>query len=180
MARSTRRKYYKRKSGRWAPNITKIRDQIVANNVQGDFSGNAVLCQNPTQSNARVSQAYTVKNFEITFTIEGDTSAAMQGLEGITAYIMYVPQSMNVTSSYYEQHPEYILNYKYLGSPATYSQTTGAGEFQNFQPVRMKTRLARKLQTGDAIILYIHGTNATNASQTLLIDGVVRWWTKAN
>ena len=180
MARSTRRKFYKRKSGRWAPNITKIRDSIVANNTQGDFSGNAVLCQNPTQNNARVSQAYTVKNFEITFTIEGETASALYGLEGITAYIMYVPQSMNVTSSYYEQHPEYILNYKYLGSPTTLSQTSGTGETQTFQPVRMKTRLARKLQTGDAIILYIHGTNTTNASQTLLVDGIVRWWTKAN
>lgn len=180
MARSTRRKYYKRRSGRWAPNITKIRDSITASNVQGDFSGNAVLCQNPTQLNTRVSQAYTVKNFEITFTIEADTASALSGLEGITAYIMYVPQSMNVTSSYYEQHPEYILNYKYLGSPTSYTQTTGTGEIQTFQPIRMKTRLARKLQTGDAIILFIQGTNTTSASQTLLIDGIVRWWTKAN
>lgn len=181
MARTTRRKYYKRKTARWAPNIAKIRDSISA--TTGEFGANSTLAFNPAQSTGSVSQTYTAKNFDITFTIEASSTDSANYIEGITVYIMYVPQGMTVGNDYYQLHPEYILNYKYLGSPQGKSEsatTTGGQESQQFQPVRVRTRMARKLQTGDQIILYVNGTNTSSDSQTLLIDGLVRWWTKAN
>ena len=179
MARSTRRKYYKRKTARWAPNIAKIRDSISA--TPGEFGANTTLAFNPAQSTGSVSQTYTAKNFDITFTIEAGSANSANYLEGITVYIMYVPQGMTVGNDYYQLHPEYILNYKYIGSPANQqgSGTTGT-ETQQYQPVRVRTRMARKLQTGDQIILYVNGTNTDSANQTLYVDGLVRWWTKAN
>ena len=107
MARTTRRKYYKKKAGRWAPNIAKIRDSITA--VPGEWSANSTLAFNPAQSTGSVSQTYTAKNFDISFTIEGATQGATAFLEGITAYIMYVPQGMTVGNDYYQLHPEYII-----------------------------------------------------------------------
>lgn len=178
MAKTTRRKYYKRKSARWAPNIAKIRDSISA--TPNEFGANSTLAFNPAQSTGSVSQTYTAKNFDITFTIEAGSANASSFIEGVTIYIMYVPQGMTVGNDYYQLHPEYILNYKYIGSPATQQGGVSSGESQQYQPIRVRTRMARKLQTGDQIILYVNGTNTSDSSQTLYIDGLVRWWTKAN
>jgi hypothetical protein len=95
---------------------------------------------------------------------------------------MFVPQGMNISEDYNLQHPEYILNYKYLGSPtATFSnQSTGDVETQQYQPHRLRTRLSRKLQTGDSIILFIKGLNTSTSAQQVNLSGLIRWWTKAN
>lgn len=89
---------------------------------------------------------------------------------------MYVPQGMNITADYNIEHPEYIMTYKYLGSPTIDSNG------QQYQPYKIRTRLARKLQSGDNVILFIKGTNQVNGTSpsNLRLSGLVRWWTKAN
>lgn len=183
MAKRRYRRFYRRRGNRWAPNIVKISNRNTA--TSGEFYNLEVLAANPTQENTGVSQTFTVKNFEITFTIEPYAATSYEVLESITAYIMYVPQGMNITSFYYVEHPEYIMAYKYLGSPQgtmayTSGSTTTVSEAQQFQPIRIKTRLSRKLQTGDRIILYIQGSNQQSNSTQYNIDGIVRWWSKAN
>lgn len=177
MAKTYKKKIIRSKN-RWAPNISKIRDVIQCST--GEWGANSTLTTNPVQSNALVSQVYTVKNFEISFTIEGGNDQSMYYIEGVTAYIMFVPQGMSVGNDYYLQHPEYILNYKYLGSPTSSNSSQVTVENQNFQPIRVKTRLSRKLQTGDQIVLFLNGVNSGNSNVDLNIDGIVRWWTKAN
>ena len=181
MAKRFRRRYRK-KIARWSPNIVKISSKNVAQ--IGEFFNYETLATNSIQVSTGVSQAYTVKNFEITFTIESAPSHlnvdgnANTELESITAYIMFRPQGMEMTSTYYADHPEYILAYKYLGSPS-FSNTEN--ETQQYQPYRIKTRLSRKLQTGDSVILYIQGSNQNDElPQYYYIDGIVRWWSKAN
>lgn len=182
MARYRRyRKYSRRGRGtRWAPNIVKISSRN--NATVGEFYNIETLAENPIQQNTGVSQTFTVKNFEITFTIEPSSNLAYSVLESMTAYIMFVPQGMNITSSYYAEHPEYILAYKYLGSPQG-TMVAGAGnilESQQFQPIKIRTRLSRKLQTGDSVILFIQGSNKDSDVSNYNIDGIVRWWSKAN
>lgn len=175
MARRTRRKYYKRRT-RWAANIKEVSTEI--STTQGTWAGTLTLSTNPAQSTLGVSQIYTVKNFMIDFTIE---SANHTQIEGVTFYIMYVPQGMNVTESFNLEHPEYILNYKYLGSPTSGDQTGSSSiENQQFQPIRMRSRLSRKLNTGDSIILFMKGISETSNTAVLKIQGLLRWWTKAN
>ena len=55
-----------------------------------------------------------------------------------------------------------------------------SGEMQQFQPIRMRTRLSRKLQTGDSVILFVQGSNSLSSTTSYNIDGIVRWWSKAN
>lgn len=174
MAKRTRRRF-KRRTTRWASNIQELNYQGVAA-ATGNWFASTTLATNPSQNTLGVSQIYTVKNFDINFTIESDNQ---WNLEAITAYIMYVPQGMNVTSTYNLEHPEYILNYKYLGSP-TGTGTSTSAEIQQFQPTRLRTRMARKLNTGDSIILFIKGYNQSTSSLTLNLSGLIRWWTKAN
>lgn len=185
MARYRKRRFYKRKTGRWSANIQEIGNLISAG--PEDWFHTESIMSNPTQQPTYVSQTYTVKNVEINFTLEHeDQNVNGIYLEAITAYIMYVPQGMTVTKEYNLQHPEYIMAYKYLGSPVNEynAQIQQAPIYiangQNYQPFRVKTRLSRKLQTGDSVILFLKGNNQTQNNITCRLTGVIRWWTKAN
>lgn len=181
-----RRRYrrYRRKSARWAPNIQEVGNMVTCS--PSTWSATEPIMANPTQVNTFVSQTYTVKNIEITFNIDSEgTNYNAQLIEGITAYIMFVPQGMTITNDYNLQHPEYIMAYKYIGSPTTELQYSGTGQpagvvGQQYQPTRVRTRLSRKLQTGDSIILFLKGVNQTQDTITLRLSGLIRWWTKAN
>lgn len=89
---------------------------------------------------------------------------------------MFLPQGMNLTANYNLQHPEYIMACKYIGSPTSDTPISSAN------PIRVRTRLARKLQTGDSIILFVTGyeEGTTQITLPLTLTGVCRWWTKAN
>ena len=169
--RYTKRRYYKK--GRYSANISEINGTSVTA-ASGKWSGTTVLTTNPAQSNATVSQTYTVKNFEVNFTVTIPTSSNIEYLENIVCYIMYVPQGMNVSEEYNLQHPEYVMTYKYVGSPMQ------DGTSQQFQPIKIRSRMARRLQTGDSIILFISGYNQAVGELNLELNGLVRWWTKAN
>lgn len=181
------RKYTRRgRSGRWCPNIKTLFEAVQVPAGTGRFFINYTLTSNPLPLQTTVSQVYTVKNFEVTFTVEPATASTAQYMENLCAYIMYVPQGMSVGDDYHEQHPEYIMAYKFLGSPTGISYayaSSGSNMFegQQFQPQKIRTRLARKLQTGDQVILYISGVNTgSSAALNAELNGVLRWWTKAN
>lgn len=174
MARATRKRYYKKAVVKWSPNIQELATTSIQAAPNSTFYQSFVLAFNPTQVNTAVSQVFTVKNVEVSFYIDQDTSGDNY-IEDIAAYIMFVPQGMNITDQYNTQHPEYIMAYKFLGSPSKDSDS------QNYQPQRVKTRLMRKLQSGDNIILFIKGNNTNQTNQlSFQFHGLVRWWTKAN
>lgn len=181
MAKKTIKKYYRRK-GRWSANIKTLTSQAIQAGI-GTFFGVTDLCTNPVQTDNSVSQQYTVKNVEVSFEIDfpnGQASAlAGINIEALVTYIMFVPQGMTVTETYPNTHPEYIMAYKFYGSP-NYEFTANDIVNPGRNAVRVKTRLSRRLQTGDKIILLIVGNNNGNNSVNLDYNGIVRWWTKAN
>ena len=171
MAKYRRRKYWKRKSGRWCSNIQEL--SFAYSPLQGVWHEKETLMTNPTQTVLGVSQRYTVKNIEMTLTFETDSDGTSL-FEDLTAYIMYVPQGMVVDESYNIQHPEYIMAYRFIGSPH------GDNVSQEFSPIKIKTRLARKLETGDNIIIFMKGHAQSSTAKVIRINGLVRWWSKAN
>lgn len=175
MAKTYRRRRYYRRKGKWSANIkTLTKSQISV--TPGTFFGNTVLCSNPVQSDTTVSQQYTVKNVELSFEIEV-SDQYHRVIEGLTSYIMFVPQGYVISETLPNTHPEWIMAYKFLGSPnEEYDANTGP--YRN--PLRVKTRLARRLQTGDSIVLLIVGNNPSNNTFNMEFDGIIRWWTKAN
>lgn len=178
MARKRIIKRYRKKS-RYSPNISEFSELLTA--PTGTFSFTNILCTNPAQTTLGVSQQYTVKNFEISFTFETEGTYDNNLIEDIAAYIMYKPQGMNVSATYNLEHPEYIMSYKYYGSPINDNYNNGLNNGQQFQPLKIRTRMARKLQTGDSIILFIKGVNENlENSIPLKIHGILRWWSKAN
>lgn len=173
MAKYRRYRNYNRRNYRksWSPNIQEILStQITAS--PGTVYTTYTLTTNPIQDTSTVSQTFTVKNFNIDFYIDSDDVSGVTGIEDICAYIVYVPQGMTVTDNYNILHPEYIMNYKYLGGATADNQT--------YQPFRLRSRLARKLNTGDSVQLFIKGINQNNSAAIYYLHGIIRWWTKAN
>lgn len=171
MAKKYRRRY--RKKGRWSANIKNL--SLISEFIAPGINYNSIeLCVNPPQNDASVSQQFTVKNVEIS--VLGDfNSNTRTDLEELEHYIMYVPQGMTITSAYNLQHPEYIMAYYYQGNPLADSEPAGF-------KLKIKSRLARRLQTGDKIVYFFkyNNTNSSTLSNELRISGIVRWWTKAN
>lgn len=166
------RRYYKRK-GRWSANLQEIKDTttISSNSTQGKVID---LCSNPYQTTTTVSQQYTAKNVEVSLLMETDSSTTQYYLNDAVFYIMYVPQGMSVGVDYPKHHPEYIMAYKYQGNIFKDDEPAGYN-------LRIKSRLARRLQTGDKIVLYYKCNNtSTSGSIEVRTSGIVRWWTKAN
>lgn len=166
-----RRRRFRRRTGRWSSNIQKIHLTGAAP-AAVEFGDVAVIAQNPGQSNSSVSQTYTVKNIEISGILEASSGSA--DIEEISYYIMYVPEGYPVNQALPFNHPEWIMAYKYIGQ--SYNSTSS-----NFtQPPRVKTRLARKLNTGDSIVFIYNGMNRSISDVSVKFNGLVRWWTKAN
>lgn len=179
MAKYRRRRYYRKKS-RWCSNIQEI-DTQVYNAVNGTSADSITLVSNPVQLQTAVSNIYTVKNVECSFTFSSAGNTPVYSLEDLAVYIMYVPQGMNLTADYNIQHPEYIMAYKYIGSPTVeYGSSTAFQGSQNYQPVKIKTRLSRKLNTGDQVILFWKLRNQNESTLSYELGGLIRWWTKAN
>lgn len=171
MAKKTIKRF--RRKGRWSANIQEIQNTEITATTR-KFSATTTLTSNPVQSNTTVSQIYTVKNFEISFTMDIGSNSTSSYIESLAFYIMFVPQGMNVGENYNLQHPEYIMAYRYYGAPL---QDATSNEVV---PFRLKTRMARRLNTGDSIILFITGFNEYSNSQNLKLNGLIRWWTKTN
>lgn len=174
-----RRRYYRRK-GRWSANIKTITNNTISIPTNSSFFGSQDLCVNPAQIDTTVSQQYTVKNIELTFELEMANTNIAANVESLIGYIMYVPQGFTITETLPGSHPEWIMAYKFIGSP-TIDDTQNNVPIQNPRlPVRIKTRMARRLQTGDRVIFLITGNNGSTATGTLNVNGIIRWWTKAN
>jgi len=179
MARTKRiQKYYKKSS--WSTRISNIEGaQLVGANNKAIIYYN--LCKNPAQDENTVSNKFTVKNIDLQLELSNaSSSSGTSDLEDFQVYICYIPQGYvpTGTPSYYENvpfdHPEWIMVHRYVGLPLGDAATS-------YLPLHIKSRLARKLDTGDRVVLIILGKN-TSTSQGYTIDyrGLVKYNTKAN
>lgn len=179
MARYTKRsrRYYKRK-GIWSSRITNFEGQQLAG-PSGNFVIYYNLAQNPAQNIDTVSQKYTVKNINLQAQLENESDVEPGSIENLQAFVMFIPQGFiptGVPGAYADvpyQHPEWILAHRFYGSPTNDSNP-------GYPPLRLHSRLARKLDTGDRIVLIILGNNVSINSNTLTYRGIVKYVTKAN
>lgn len=175
-----RRRRYRRK-GVWSCRIQNFTGaQSAAANEQYVIYYN--LCQNPAQNETSVSNKYTVKNINCQLQLESNASFAVENLQ---AYVCFIPQGYvptGVPSAYAEvpfNHPEWIMAHRFYGSAQLDSETSSDGN-PGFPALRLSSRLARKLDTGDRIVLIILGNNTGGSSVTLDYHGLVKYNTKAN
>lgn len=189
MARRRYRQRSYRRRGRWSANIKNISN--IYNIGSGTFYASLDLCTNPAQTDTTVSQQFTVKNTEFSFEIEVGNNSATQGsnstaqvLENLAGYIMFLPQGYTINENLPYTHPEWIMSYRFYGSPSRETEVDGTAILYNSyaKVYKIRTRLSRRLQTGDKIIFLLTGSNETinNLTVTTQVHGIARWWTKAN
>lgn len=174
MAKTRRyRRYSRRNRGRWSSNIRLINETPTAGAPPGTFFLDITLATNPSPLPTTITQINTVKNVEFTYKTEIPELQGSNLIEQLTGYIMYRPEGVVVTETLPITHPEWIMAYQYLGSP-------DVDNTNQYAPKRIKTRLSRRLNSGDSIIFLLTGRNDANQNIPININGLVRWWTKAN
>lgn len=175
MARSRYRRYYRRNKARWSANIQRINDAQTLP-VTSTFANSYTIAQNPIQTNTSVSQTFTVKNVEVSAYASVTNQNNVRTME---YYIIYVPQGYAISETLPFDHPEWIMAYKYIGQPISNNNSTPTQSLST--PPKIKTRLSRKLQSGDSIIFFYTGySNAQAENEYIRVNGLIRWWTKAN
>ena len=176
MARRRYRRYSRRRN-RWSPNILRIGPNSF--NIAGqtrDF-GVVTLIENQAYDPSRSNTIITVKNTELSIEFESQYVI----LESATAYILYIPEGYTASIDTPVQHPEWIMAYKFFGSPNVEIPTGADTATNTTKPIqRIRTKLSRRLNTGDRIILFVEAQNIGGTSQQLQFQGLCRWWTKAN
>lgn len=166
-----RRYYYGRRYSRgsrpkrkWSPTLVQGSPFI---NVPGQNFGfaSAVLCGNSANvgTTVPVSTIIKVKNFKIVFDI---TAIGNGNVRNFFVSLLYVPQGFTVSADTALQHPEWLLSWRTIDCTPT-NGTTGAIQLQN---VQMSSRLARNLNSGDTIQLFMQARNDSAETTSTRID----------
>lgn len=171
MAKTKYRKYYKK--SKWSANIKQIANQEIEANADSIFYGYIPLCTNPPQSDNTVSQQFTVARTQFSFTLDNIFDGNDKKIDSATGYIMFVPQGYQITSDIVYQHPDWIMSMRFYGKIVADSNSV------MIRPLSIRTNMKRRLQTGDQLIFLLTGVNTSTAGQTIQLNGVIRWWTKA-
>lgn len=169
MAKSRRTKKFYRSKGKWSSRIQNvdITKEIAGNS---NFFESRNLALNPIQEDNTVSQKFTVKHMWVQFTIE---AIGTDTLENCQAFILFIPQGFNLDDSTAYQHPEWIMASRFIGVPI-------AENDPGYGPFNIRSRLSRKLDTGDRIVFVLQGHNRSVNNTNTRLTGIVRYVTKAN
>ncbi len=111
MPRYRRRKFYKK--ARYSPNILRIGPSSFNIPAQSRDIGIITLIENQTYDPSRSNNIITIKNPELSIEFDANNSL----IESCTAYIMFIPEGYTATIDTPIQHPEWIMAYKFFGSP---------------------------------------------------------------
>jgi hypothetical protein len=162
-----------RKSRNNLRNFTPILKEInetVSLEGPGTSSGVIQLVLNDVDGYSNLS----VKNFCTNLICElPGTSSGVSNIEEVGYYIMFVPEGYTPAVNFPFIHPEWILNYSYVGTPLADNMPVGFN-------IRKTTKRARKLKPGDQIVLFVLGTNTNSGAGTLSINGLVKYYSKRN
>lgn len=173
--RSYKKRRYYRKKGIWSSRITNFSFNREVS-ATSSFEIITPLTSNPQQSDTGISQKFTAKNINLQFMLEGPNNSGgtvSNAFENVQIFVIFVPQGYVLSSNTPYEHPEWIMSYKYVGIPVTQNDP-------GYGPIKVFSRLARKLDTGDGISLLIIGSNTSSGGQTIKGSGVIRYNTKAN
>ena len=176
MARYRRRRFY-RKKARYSPNILRIGPNSYNISAQSRDISVLTLIENQAYDSSRSNNIITIKNPEISI----DFDASSTYIESCTAYIMFIPEGYTTNINTPTQHPEWIMAYKFFGSP-NFEVDNNSNLYPTVKYVnRVKSRLSRKLNTGDRIVLLVEASNRDSSiARSIQYQGLCRWWTKAN
>ncbi|AYA60340.1 hypothetical protein [Bovine serum-associated circular virus] len=148
-----RRTFYtaRRQTVKWSPHL--LIQPMTMEATQGEFASYQLIAKNSSDTSIPVPSVIKVKNFKVSI----DTSAPSdfsQGMKYLNAYLMYVPEGITLNTDTAKNHPEWIIAWRGIND-------TNQSDRDNYV---LSSRLARNLNSGDAIYLLFAGyTNTTHS-----------------
>lgn len=155
----TRRASTRRRGRKWSPVLVDSGDTTTAIGSSEETYLAFTLCKNSSNTtNAPTATVIKCGNFKTYL----DYFASAQKLSNGRIFIMFVPQSMHVDTTFPTNHPEYIMAWRTIDTSTNTLQT-----------VSIQSKLKRNLNSGDSVILlFIVANNDTGA-------GTVQWQVRA-
>lgn len=153
----------------YTPILKEINKEIFLTG-QGTSSGIVDLVLNDVDGFSNL----TVKNFATSLICElPGSTAGTTSVDNVGYYIMFVPEGYTPAVNFPYIHPEWILNYSYVGTPLPGNMPVGFN-------IRKTTRRLRKLKPGDKIVLFVLGTNNGTGDSSMVISGLIKYFSKRN
>lgn len=182
MARRRYRRYSRRRTGKYSPNITRLGPNSYNIQPQTRDFQIVTLVENEGYNASRGNNILRVKNVELNVQFETANVAAAYNIESCCGYILFIPEGYSINIDTPIQHPEWIMAYKFFGSPDPELGSITEPQVVSPQRVqRITSRLSRNLNTGDRIVFLAEATNVNeNNAYGVQFQGLCRWWTKAN
>lgn len=150
MARSYRRRYYKRvyPRKRWASNIGTVSTRISYTHDQPVSFGYLELCKNSIQASNPTPVLIKFGRCKAKFDITPLVTAANQNTMFCIVYLMFVPQGIDlgqpdIVQPFVRNHPEYIMAWQQISLDSPSSLT-------------LSSKLKRNLNSGDSVQLIFH------------------------
>lgn len=157
-----RRRRYRRRYRRlrWAKQMVNITHEGFTVSNNSNWSYNIPLCENPVDENTMVPTPRYFKRIKLSFEVENEAkdNIANFQIEGLTAFILYVPEGLTAGPALIKQHPEWVLGSKFYGSVSNESTGTSGKVFTLY------SRLCKKLLSGDKIMVVFTGVNTDQSN----------------
>lgn len=153
----------------YTPILKKIQDEV---SLPGNAISNGII--DLVLNDADEFSNLTVKNFATSLICElPGSTAGSASVDNVGYYIMFVPEGYAPAVNFPYIHPEWILNYSYVGTPLVDNTPVGFN-------IRKTTRKSRKLKPGDRIVLFILASNTNSSSASVGINGLIKYYSKRN
>lgn len=166
MARA-RRTFYtaRRRTVKWSPHLLEQQLSITAN--PGDFGSYQLLAKNTSDNTTPTPSVIKVKNFKVS--IDTTLPTVDISLMYFNAYVIFIPEGVTITPDTPKQHPEWILAWKSINNVMHTQRDCTV----------LTSRLARNLNSGDAVYVLFTG-NKAGSTATITLNVVSSYVTRAN
>ena len=174
------RRYYRRRTitraprKKWASNIVTFTESMTNPFLTHVLVTNAAQTASPTPVIVKVG------NFKCQLDASYMYETSGANVLGMTAYIMYVPEGITVTTNAAAQdliakHPEWIMAWRQFNMDGIQTATAA-----HVNSVTFSSRLKRNLNSGDSIQLFVVPHVSGTVAWSGAVTGTVQYWNCAN
>lgn len=175
------RRYYRRRTitraprKKWASNIVTFTGAMTSNFFSHVLVTNAAQTASPTPVIVKVGNFKC--QLDASYMYDAPSAA---NILCMTAYVMYVPEGISVTTNAAAQdliakHPEWIMGWRQFNTDGLQAAQTA-----HTNSVTFSSRLKRNLNSGDSVQLFVVPYVGASVGWSGAVTGTVQYWNCAN
>lgn len=171
----TKKVYYRYPRLKWAKQFNSLTNEGYTVDGNSEFSYNIQLCENPANGSNMVPTPRYFKRVKLSFEIEtkkSENSADDYNIEGLTGFIVYVPEGISPGPNIIRQHPEWVLGSRFYGGLSIEDQNA------SYKIFTLYTKLCKKLLSGDKIYIIFTGRNTGSSQVNVYFNLFIEFYTR--